>query len=148
MNTAQQQELSTRMPYWYQATVSFADAAAVGSSGTATINIDKTDFICTRIRVLSRVDDLGTMVTTDDIDAGGGDGGGNPDPACLLAITETGTDRAMQQTAIDAYALGVLPAPKWFRAGSTVTLAVTLLRAAAANTGVDVRIVLEGYLQY
>lgn len=144
--------LIQQQPYWYQATLSFADAAVVGTSDQVSIRITDTDFVCTRILLTSRVDDTGILVVADDVDASGGDGGA-PDPAITLAIQETGTDRSMMNTQVDGLVFGFLgnrglPVPKLFRASSTVTFNVTLRRQLAAGTGLDLRIILEGWNQY
>lgn len=146
------QQLATQQPYWYGVTVSFADSAAVGTADQVSIRITDTDFICTRIILTSRIDDTGILVVADDVDASGGDGGA-PDPAVTIAIQETGTDRSLMNTQIDGLVFGLLgnralPVPKLFRASSTVTFNVTLLRDVAAGTGLDLRISLEGWNQY
>ena len=146
----------------YHATINFADAAAIGTAGSGTIRISQeAAFFATAIRCNARLDDTGNMVTVTSTDgtyaaaAGEGDGG-VPDAPYLLQITDGGNDRLLHSEAVDAGLVYgthgnspmVLAKPKLFKPNSTVNISATLLKAAAAATGFDVRIALLGFKVY
>ena len=147
--------LLDQQPYWYQILAEFPDAAAVGATLDGTVRITDTHFICTAIKIFSRIDDNGQRMTLDDLPAAAAvDGaGGAPDPAVLVFLRETGTDRELSNMAIDGgvfnpFESGPLPRPKLFRKSSTVQARFTCQRSANTNQGLDVRLVLEGYHDY
>lgn len=153
MNAQVLYDFTSRQPYYYQAEINFADAAAIGSQLTDSVRITDTPFVCTQIIVISRIDDFGTWLNGDDQDGSADQAGGWPDPGVRIQLQETGTDRFMAQTAIDGLVWGALrnrplPVPKLFRASSTVTVTATLMRLLASGTGLDVRVVFEGYQQF
>lgn len=146
----------------YSGTINFADAAAIGTQGTVAIRISQeAAFFATAIRCGCRLDDTGNMVTAASTDgtyaaaAGEGDGG-VPDAPFLLQITDGGNDRLMHNEAVDAGLVYgthgnspmTLAKPKLFKPNATLTCTATLLKAAAAGTGFDVRIALLGFKVY
>jgi len=147
--------LLDQQPYWYQMLVEFATNAAVGATADQTLRITDTHFVCTQIKVFTRIDTCGQRMTMDDMPAATAvDGaGGVPDAAVLVFLEETGTDRQLSNMALDGAVWnpvegGPLPRPKLFKKSSTVKARFTLERAANTNQGIDCRLVLEGYHDY
>lgn len=142
-----------------QVTINFADAAAIGTVGTGAIRISQeAAFFCTAIRCNARLDDTGNVCTITSTDgayaaaAGEGDGGW-PDAPFLLQIQDGGNDRLLHNEPVDAAMVygthggseNKLGRPKLFKPNSTVVVTATMLKAAGAGTGFDVRVALVGF---
>lgn len=146
-----------RRPFVYAVTFNFDDAAAIGTSlsRSITFNTDH-DFVCTSICCETRIDDNGKVMVLDEND-GATELGGWPDPAVTLQFEEVGKGRSLQNQAVPASLIypanattvgRELPVPKLFEGGSTVAITAAVLKAAAANTGFDVTVALQGYQDF
>lgn len=149
------QSLQNRRPFWYCLTFNFDDAADVGTRLTQSVRVADYPFVCTSIIVVTRQDDAGIEATSTDADISGGDVASHPDPRVLLEFSETGTDRVFQNGGqlIDGAAFSrirnrPLPAPILIRPGATFTIIATIQAETAATTGADVRVMLEGFIDY
>jgi hypothetical protein len=144
--------------YYYSSTFLFADAAAIGTTITQGIRISQESaFVCTAIQCGARVDDTGVVVSQGTTDGSSAAATVTlPDAPFTLALTDGGSDRTLQNEAVDAglaYSAigglrGTLGRPRLFKPNSNVTLTVALLKAAAANTGFDCRVHLLGFKVY
>lgn len=139
----------------YQLTLNLADATAVGATGQGAIRISQeSSFVCNAIQCVSRFDDSGKASGYGEVGATAASAGEVPDPGLLIAITDGGSDRVLQNEQIDAGAVysvlhgGRLGRPRLFKPNSNVTIAITMLKAAPAATGWDVRVQLIGFKLY
>lgn len=140
-------------PFVYVGVGNFADAATVGSEITFGITTESdSDFVCQAVTVSTRVDDNGRFPTSDD-DDGASELGGVPDPAILMQIREGTGDRLWHNEPVDALAVygalspkrGLLGWPRLLKGNTTVNFTCSVLKAAAAGTGFDVRVHLVGF---
>lgn len=141
-------------PFIYERTLSFAEAAGVGTTADQSIQVEKdADFICTRIAVVCRTATLGRIVGAD-ADGGTEETGAVPDPSVSLLIDVAGQSKSLSDQPVDAlaaygYPFRDLPRPRLIRAGSSMSIRATALKVSAAGTGgLRVRVQFQGYKDY
>lgn len=144
----------TLEPFIYERTLTFAEAAAVGTTRDTSFTITQdSDFVCTKIAASCRTTTLGRGVAFD-ADAGTEEAGGVPDLPFTLQITESGQNRVLHDQPVDAqpaygYPHRDLPRPKVFAASTSVGISVALLKVSGAGTcGFTVRVQLHGFKDY
>jgi len=138
----------------YHGTINYADAAAIGASAAQNVQIGTdSDFFCTKLEVFTRVDDTGRGMEFGDDQASAADGqGGWPDPACLIQVTDQGSDRTWHNEPVDGavYRPGNrgFAKPRLVRFGTQLVVTITLLKSNAAGEGYDIRFCFSGWKDY
>ena len=154
LTQAQVDQLRAEQPFTYQATILFADNAAVGASGADTpVQILDVDFVCTSLVVFSRNQDTGILVTAGDVGAAGNTNvASDIDPAVLIQIEESGANRSWFQVPVDAALFArpaALPRPRLMRRATSFVVRCTLQRdVTTATDSITTRVLFHGFHVY
>jgi len=151
-------------PFIYPVKITSAVGQAINTTQSGSISISQDSaFFCTHVFATTRVTSTGQLVTLANLNGiytsgtvGLGDNG-YPDVPYAVQVTDGGKDRLMHADVVDFAAVygvtamgggGKLARPKFFRPNSTVTIAVSNLKAPQAALSFDLRFNLFGFKVY